>query len=80
MARRDICFCFLSNCAATRGRLGTEAHHALRYFLVTAKDDFHVAGGTRVRSASEAGVFLIMQITAKYLPYSIIPAGPSLDY
>lgn len=56
---RDICFCFLSNCAAAQGGLGTQAH-ALRYFLVITEDDFHVAGDERVRSISEGGVFPIM--------------------
>lgn len=76
-AHRDICFCFLSNCAATQGRLGTQAH-ALSYFLVIIQDGFHVAGDERVRSVSEVGVFPIMQITSKYLPHSIILAGPCL--
>lgn len=72
--REDICLCSPSNCAATQGGLGTQAH-APRYFLVTTKDDFHVAGDERVRFISEGGVFLIMQITFKYSPHSILLAA-----
>lgn len=72
--REDICLCSPSNCAATQGGLGTQAH-APRYFLVTTEDDFHVAGDERVRFISEGGVFLIMQITFKYSPHSILLAG-----
>lgn len=77
IAHRDICFCFLSNCAATQGRLGTQAH-ALRYLLVITEEGFHVAGDERIRSISEVGVFPIMQITSKYLPHFIILAGRCL--
>lgn len=76
--REDICLCFPSNCAATQGGLGTQAH-APCYFLVTTKDDFHVAGDEKVRSISEGGVFPIMQITFKYSPHSILLAGLPLN-
>lgn len=66
-----ICFCFSSNCAATQGRPGAQAH-AVCYFLVRTKHGFHVAGDERVRSALEGGVFPIMQIASKYFPHSIV--------